>query len=100
MPVRANAPDFAISGQAKTHVRTSPYHSASTSLIKVASMNLPNRTENQTLAQMASARDPCRAGSEPEGGAKTAADSSPAGCVKNEEADESTFSQVADISKH
>ncbi|MBI4164827.1 MAG: DUF3592 domain-containing protein [Acidobacteria bacterium] len=34
----------------------------------------------------ASAGDPCRAGSEAGGGAKTAADSSPAGCVKNEKA--------------
>jgi transposase len=35
---------------------------------------------------LASAGDPCREGSEVGGGAKTAADSSAAGCVKNEEA--------------
>jgi hypothetical protein len=34
----------------------------------------------------ASAGDPCRAGSEAGGGTKAAADSSPAGCVKNEKA--------------
>jgi len=37
-------------------------------------------------ARRASARDSCRAGSEVGGGAKAAADSSPAGCVTNEKA--------------
>ena len=49
-------------------------------------------------ARRASAGDPCGAGPEVGGGAKTAADSSPAGRVKRRA--DSPFSVVADTSKH